>query len=195
MRLSIVTSLFPLLGLFTGSALSLAVAHENALSAFCQSPTVVSETFIGKDKNVKVQSLRCDDIVPLQDVSARDGELERRQTNVCGAPCTTNCFTPSGGGPDPNECHVITDALLFDSQNIGPLFTLNPANNTAVITMTYSSCTSFMVNQAGIPLQYCRSDWASVLDFVAFNCQATQNAHGGNCVANNQQWFIQVNHS
>ena len=32
---------------------------------------------------------------------------------------TTTCFTPSGGGPDPNECHVIADALRFDSQNIG----------------------------------------------------------------------------
>lgn len=32
---------------------------------------------------------------------------------------TTNCFTPSGGGPDPNECHVIADALLYDSQNVG----------------------------------------------------------------------------
>ena len=31
----------------------------------------------------------------------------------------TFCFTPAGGGPDPNECHVITDALLYDSQNVG----------------------------------------------------------------------------
>ena len=31
----------------------------------------------------------------------------------------TNCFTPSGGGPDPNECTIIADALLYDSQNIG----------------------------------------------------------------------------
>jgi hypothetical protein len=31
----------------------------------------------------------------------------------------TNCFSPSGGGPDPNECNVIADALLYDSQNIG----------------------------------------------------------------------------
>ncbi len=64
--------------------------------------------------------------------------------------CTgaTNCFTPSGGGPNPNDCTVIADALLFESQNkgdpvspslfrsisnlmfiisIGDDFTLNPA--------------------------------------------------------------------
>jgi hypothetical protein len=29
------------------------------------------------------------------------------------------------------------------------------------------------------------------LDNVALNCQATQNAHGGNCVATDQTYFIQ----
>lgn len=32
---------------------------------------------------------------------------------------TTNCFPGAGGGPDPNDCHVIADALRYDSQNIG----------------------------------------------------------------------------
>lgn len=89
----------------------------------------------------------------------------------------TNCFIPSGGGPDPNECHVISDALLYDSQNIGSwpllrwpfchsltprlgaLFQLNPAANGSVITMQFRSCESFMVNQDIVPLTYCRTDW------------------------------------
>ena len=75
----------------------------------------------------------------------------------------TNCFTPSGGGPDPNECHVITDALLYDSQNIGALFTLDPAKNTSVITMQYRSCKTFMVNQDSGALNYCRTDWVCSL--------------------------------
>jgi hypothetical protein len=34
-------------------------------------------------------------------------------------PGTTNCFLPAGGGPDPNQCHVIADALRFNSENTG----------------------------------------------------------------------------
>jgi len=165
------------------------------LQSVCSSPKVASETYIGKDKNVKVETIQCAEPPRVSSRDAGDSLVEKRQTNVCGATCTTNCFTPSGGGPNPNDCHVITEALIFDSQNDGDLFTMNPANNTAVITMTFSSCATFIVDQAGIPLTYCRSDWASVLDFVAFNCQSTQNAHGGNCVATSQEWFIQVDHS
>ena len=32
---------------------------------------------------------------------------------------------------------------------------------------------------------------ADVIDWVAPHCQSTQNAHGGNCVASDQRWFIQ----
>ena len=42
---------------------------------------------------------------------------------------------------------------------IGNQFNLVPANNTAVIAMQYSSCSSFIVDQAGVPLTYCRTDW------------------------------------
>lgn len=95
-------------------------------------------------------------------------------TNLCKG--TRNCFVPSGGGPDPNECHVIADALLFDSQNVGTsfdpkvscelcmltsqsgaLFTI-PAN-ASVVTMQFRSCLTFFVNQAGVDEQFCRSAW------------------------------------
>ena len=32
---------------------------------------------------------------------------------------------------------------------------------------------------------------AALIDFIAPNCQATQNAHGGICVADDQSWFVQ----
>jgi len=178
-----VLSLLPLV-------LSAAIPEPFTL-AHCHSPRVISEVYIGKDKNVKAEYVRC-----ANPYSRELSPLGKRQVpNVCGAACTTNCFVPSGGGPDPNECHVIADALLYDSQNVGALFTLDPSANTSVITMTYRSCSSFIVNQAGYALQYCRTDWSAVLDYVALNCQAPQNAHGGNCIAQDQRWFIQVQHS
>lgn len=33
----------------------------------------------------------------------------------------TSCFTPSGGGPDPNDCKIISDALRYESQNTGKI--------------------------------------------------------------------------
>ncbi|KAJ7171204.1 hypothetical protein C8R46DRAFT_1262434 [Mycena filopes] len=106
----------------------------------------------------------------------------------------TTCFTPSGGGPDPSDCAVVADALLFESQNIGPLFTVGTETNNTVV-MQFASCLTFFRNQDVVPIEYCRSDWSSLVNFIAPNCQATQNAHGGLCVATNQQWFAQVNHS
>ncbi|KAJ3740260.1 hypothetical protein DFH05DRAFT_1511084 [Lentinula detonsa] len=152
-------------------------------TVICAGEEVLSETYIGEEKNVKLQHITC----PATPVKRA---LAPRQTDVCGNTCTTNCFTPSGGGPDPNDCHVIADALRFDSQNVGALFEIGTGSNNT-IALTYSSCESFYVNQDAVTQIYCRTDWAAVIDYVAPNCQATQNAHGGNCVATDQQFFIQ----
>ncbi|ETW78478.1 hypothetical protein HETIRDRAFT_109064 [Heterobasidion irregulare TC 32-1] len=181
------------------SILALALSFSGAVLAVqCDDKKTLSQTVIGANKDVSVQVVHCSNtITPVADtIAVRDVPvLEKRQANVCGATCTTNCFTPSGGGPDPNECNVIADALLYDSQNIGPLFTMDPAQNSSLIVMTYRSCETFIVNQANTSLQYCRSDWSSLVDYIAFNCQSTENAHGGNCVASDQRWFVQVQHS
>ena len=114
------------------------INNKHIAESICQGAAeVVSEEFIGKDKNVQMTTLACPDIEPAH------GSLISRQTvpptvNVCGTNCepyflpysdhdipfwgqlgTTNCFVPSGGGPDPNECHVIADALRYESQNTG----------------------------------------------------------------------------
>ncbi|KAF8898026.1 hypothetical protein CPB84DRAFT_1781176 [Gymnopilus junonius] len=151
---------------------------------------ILSETYIGKDHNVKMTTLSCSTKVHASNT------LSARQTaplNVCGANCNTNCFIPAGGGPDPNECHIIADALLYDSQNVGALFTIPTGNSTSnPVVMQYRSCKTFFINQDAQNLEYCRTDWSSLIDWLAFNCQATQNAHGGNCVAVDQRWFVQV---
>ncbi|THH18287.1 hypothetical protein EW146_g2658 [Bondarzewia mesenterica] len=174
-------------------AIALSVSGTAFAAVQCDDKRTISQSFIGKDKDVSVEVAQCSNfITPASVAGSDDSILQKRQDDVCGAPCTTNCFTPSGGGPDPNDCEVISDAILYDSQNVGPLFTMDPAQNTSMIVMTYLSCETFILNQAATPLQYCRSDWASLVDYVALNCQSTQNAHGGNCVADDQRWFIQV---
>ncbi|KAF5327628.1 hypothetical protein D9619_004633 [Psilocybe cf. subviscida] len=158
--------------------------------SICQGNKVVTSTqFIGKDKNVKMEQITCDALDASQ-VIDNGAILQARQANVCGANCATHCFTPSGGGPDPNDCHIIADALRFDSQNVAPMFTVSTGANN-ILSLSFASCTSFFLNQATTSLNYCRNDFASLIDFIAPNCQATQNAHGGLCVANDGRWFVQ----
>ncbi|KAJ6462722.1 hypothetical protein DFH09DRAFT_1165820 [Mycena vulgaris] len=171
------------------SIVSAASVARVAAGEVCEGQVTLSEHYIGQDKNVKVQYATC------PEYGSKVETLESRQVvDVCGNTCNTSCFTPSGGGPNPNDCHIIADALRFDSQNIGALFTVGTGTNNTVV-MQFASCLSFFVNQDTVPIEYCRTDWASLIDFIAPNCQATQNAHGGLCVATNQQWFAQVNHA
>ncbi|PPQ90709.1 hypothetical protein CVT25_005017 [Psilocybe cyanescens] len=151
---------------------------------------ILSEKLIGKDRNVKMTTLACSG-----DIHSRNSVEARQNTsiplNVCGAECNTNCFIPAGGGPDPNECHVIADALRYESQNSGAIFSIPNGNATTnPIVMQFRSCKTFFVNQDLGPLTYCRTDWAALIDWLAPTCQATQNAHGGNCVAADQRWFV-----
>ncbi|KDQ23168.1 hypothetical protein PLEOSDRAFT_1090748 [Pleurotus ostreatus PC15] len=187
MRISFVLTLLPALAL---SVLASPTLVDDATATLCPGGTVLSTSFIGENKDVQVNQLYCP--ADKQPRVARD--LKVRQANVCGATCNTNCFLPAGGGPDPNECHIIADALRFESENTGALFQIGTGSNNT-ITMQFRSCLSFFRNQDFVSLTYCRLDWADVIDFVAPNCQATQNAHGGNCVASDQRWFIQVQHS
>ncbi|KAF8815920.1 hypothetical protein BYT27DRAFT_6489477 [Phlegmacium glaucopus] len=186
------STLLPLLfGIFTQIS-GTPLVSSGLETGICDGAVTLTSTWIGKAKNVEMKTVSCPDSHQRRDV------LVQRQatnaTNVCGAPCATNCFLPAGGGPDPNDCHVIADALRYDSQNIAALFQIdNTAGNNTVV-MQFSSCKTFFVNQDLGPLVYCRTDWAALIDFVAPNCQATQNAHGGNCVANDQRWFVQVQH-
>ncbi|KAJ6483625.1 hypothetical protein C8R47DRAFT_1049074 [Mycena vitilis] len=131
--------------------------------------------------------------------------LVDRQLDVCGNQCTTYCFTPATGGlvhghssnysdahggPNTNDCHIIADALRYNSQNIAPLLTIGTGTNNTV-TVQYASCLSFFVNQDASSLEYCDTEWANLIDYIAPNCAAAQKANGGLCVATDQQWFVQ----
>ncbi|KAJ6462723.1 hypothetical protein DFH09DRAFT_1493155 [Mycena vulgaris] len=190
---------------FKFSAASVTVLPAGG-DAVCVGQVTESETFIGQDKNVKVQQVTCPDVR----IQSRVLGARQNTSDVCGNTCGTNCFTPAGGGPVPNDCHIIADALRFDSQNIGALFTIGTGTNNTIV-MQFSSCLTFFVNQTFLRLniaaqigylplgsvQICIPDHrvflqASLIDFVAPNCQSTQNAHGGNCVATDQRWFVHL---
>ncbi|KAF5326737.1 hypothetical protein D9619_004689 [Psilocybe cf. subviscida] len=155
-------------------------------ASICQGNKIITSTqFIGKDKNVKMEQITCDALNSSQ-VIDNGSVLQARQAQlVCGTSCTTHCFpSPSSdGSPGVDDCHVIAEALRFDSENVSPMFTVaNGGNN--MLSLTFDSCTSFFLNQATTPLTYCRDDFASLIDFIAPTCQASQNAHGGLCVEN-----------
>ncbi|KAK1229980.1 hypothetical protein PQX77_006943 [Marasmius sp. AFHP31] len=157
----------------------------------CAGQTTVSTSFIGQDKNVKAEILSCPGTDFTQHVAARQtAPTPTNEMTYLDSAGATNCFTPSGGGPNNGDCHVIADALLFESENTGPIFQINNgANNTVV--MSFRSCKTFFVNQDLGPLAYCRNNWSSLVDIITGTCGAAQNAHGGNCVAADQRWFVQ----
>ncbi|KAF8961149.1 hypothetical protein BDZ97DRAFT_1829769 [Flammula alnicola] len=128
----------------------------------CKGNQVVTSTeFIGENKNVKLEHISCDSLNTPAAIE-KGALLNARQTappfNVCGAPCQTDCFTPSGGGPDPNDCHVIADALRFDSQNVNTTFIIGTGASD-IVSLSFSTCESFFLNQAATSLVYCRTDF------------------------------------
>ncbi|KAI0310909.1 hypothetical protein OF83DRAFT_1069735 [Amylostereum chailletii] len=164
-------------------AASLILAHIARAEFVCENPTMLATTTAGANSEVEVEYLRCSNADSIR-AQSQVLRFEKRQIGVCGAPlCATNCFSGSPGtGPVPGNCTFIADAL----------FTLDPAANTTVITMKYQSCDTFIVNQAAVPLQYCRTAWSELVNDLAQGCQAAPNAHGWKCVANDQRWFVQV---
>ena len=76
----------------------------------------------------------------------------------------TFCFSGGSGGPNEDDCAVIADAILYDSQNVGAIFNATaPGTATDKVTMQYKSCLTYFLNQdsANETLSYCRSDWVS----------------------------------
>ncbi|KAF5388668.1 hypothetical protein D9757_004744 [Collybiopsis confluens] len=162
----------------------------------CPGQTVVSEALVGANKDVQLTQYTCPGTSKREESSLSARQTAQTTIDVCGNQCTTICFTPAGGGPDPNDCHVIADAMRFESQQTGDNFNItNGATN--FVLMSYLSCKTVFVNQNTQANEtYCLSDWATVTDFIAPNCQSTQNAHGGQCNANDGvTWFIEVSHS
>ncbi|KAF7969069.1 hypothetical protein HWV62_28423 [Athelia sp. TMB] len=107
-------------------------ASASPLFATCAGQETLVTEYIGPQKDVLAEYYSCASaptsfgnttVTPSTTTAAKRASLP----NLCGAPCTTTCYTPAGGGPDPNDCQVIVDALLFKGQNTGPLFTIGTA--------------------------------------------------------------------
>jgi hypothetical protein len=105
------------------------VQAKAGIAEVCEEYKVVSEWYIGENKDVLVEEIEC-----LSGL-AKSNSLVGRQTNsnVCGAQCkglilcdltywtevlvgNTSCFR-DGTAPVANDCHVIADALRYESQN------------------------------------------------------------------------------
>ncbi|TFK47493.1 hypothetical protein OE88DRAFT_1738413 [Heliocybe sulcata] len=109
--------------------------------------------------------------------------------NLTEAPCTTYCDTPAGGGPDPNDCSYLATANAPSGT-----FTL-PARSSLV--WTWQSCqvvqSNFLEPPQNITYDYSNESWAGVIDYLAWNCQSEENAHGGSCdFYDSTNTFIQV---
>ncbi|KIM86519.1 hypothetical protein PILCRDRAFT_306601 [Piloderma croceum F 1598] len=162
----------------------------------CVAKQILGKTFIGPNKDVIAEYYSCVTSASPPEVSAALATHKNGPTNVCGLACTTHCYNGSGG-PNPNDCQVIADALLYESQNIGNNVEVGAAgpNLTNYLTMIYASCKSTLVNQLATNITYCRNDWAGITGYIGANCQSTQKAKGGICVETKKKFFVQVNHS
>ncbi|KIP07107.1 hypothetical protein PHLGIDRAFT_118358 [Phlebiopsis gigantea 11061_1 CR5-6] len=109
-----------------------------------------------------------------RDASELGASLVKKNDDLCGAPCTTYCNSGSGG-PNPNDC-----TTLANVQSGQGTFTITAGT---VIYWTYASCQVYMNDELS-PAQdivYCYSDWAGVVNYVAWNCQGTTGDNGGSC--------------
>ncbi|TFK97131.1 hypothetical protein BDV98DRAFT_574946 [Pterulicium gracile] len=181
------------------SLLSLSLATTNTVdTSLCTIDTDAAPTYIGVNKDVLVQSASCPPTVAQTPAVAefRAGTLQARQTNVCGAQCATNCFAGTANGPTAGDCSVIASAILYESQSVGPLFTVGPApgapSQPNTLVMSFRNCQTFYLNQSNASQTYCRTAWSDLVNWLNTECSATKGRHGGNCVATNQAWFVQV---
>lgn len=175
------------------AALAPALASAVPESLDCPGGHLETTTsYIGKDKNVRVDRTDC--VTATSPAIAEPATIVKRQgIDECGVQCETYCLTPpSGTAPDPNDCRVIADALLYDSQNIGTHLVI-PGEGGAIF-MQFGSCQSFVGNNSGFPFSYCRTDWAKIIESLASECKNSR-APGGQCAALDQRWYIRVRHS
>lgn len=83
----------------------------------CPGKKTVESSLIGPGKNVSAEYYSCA-------VGPSDGKAPAIKaavdtsstTDVCGLQCDTTCYSGTGG-PNPTDCQVIADALLYESQN------------------------------------------------------------------------------
>ena len=58
----------------------------------------------------------------------------------------TFCFSGASGGPNEDDCRVVADALLYDSQNEGPLFNITASG------VSFANTASFYAELSAEPV-------------------------------------------
>ncbi|KAI0203369.1 hypothetical protein F4808DRAFT_467429 [Astrocystis sublimbata] len=108
------------------------------------------------------------------------GLLQKRNRNLCGAPCTTYC-NAGEGGPNPYDCSAVASAI----ENQGG-FTIPAGVTITFFTSPVNSCEAYIMNTSNEDQYYCKdnNNLAGVINYLAFNCQASSGGgpyKGGSC--------------
>ncbi|KAH7101792.1 hypothetical protein BKA62DRAFT_757098 [Auriculariales sp. MPI-PUGE-AT-0066] len=146
----------------------------------------VVDTWACKTSAAEIKAAKEEEAFALEKLDARgvsisETTLTKRGYNACGIYCPTYCYGGAGGGPDPNHCTQLAQGWTSGT------FVVNQG-----VTVYYSlaSCQVLVRNLGNFGgLTYCWNDLRGVTNYIAWNCQATQNAHGGYCPMNNE-WSI-----
>ncbi|KAH7098526.1 hypothetical protein BKA62DRAFT_368315 [Auriculariales sp. MPI-PUGE-AT-0066] len=145
-------------------------------------------TTIELPDGAKVQSWRCKVETPsleqrdnpeLDDIALSERGVN--DYNACGAWCPTTCYTPAGRhGPNPNDCSRLVQGMTQGS------FTVERGS---ALSYWLGSCGVTITNRSNYRyLRYCYKDLQVVTNWIAWNCQAPQNAHGGQCKFHNSNY-------
>ncbi|KAH8918437.1 glycoside hydrolase family 5 protein [Atractiella rhizophila] len=158
-----------------------------ALQAIAYAASIHTGTSTGWDDPVLKEKLKR---AEFHSVYNGSGELGKRTTNECGAQCTTFCYTGDAGtGPNTGDCADIGGMISVGVY--GSQFTTKAGQETSIVK---NSCKTFFHNQAsdGQDAVYCTADLAAVNNYIANNCAAAQNAHGGICVSGDGRFYIET---
>ncbi|KAI0353255.1 hypothetical protein OH77DRAFT_643841 [Trametes cingulata] len=167
---------------------------------------IASETsFIGETRNVKLVHARCYEGIPVRHkrfaASKRQNVTSGPPVDVYDAECDTVCGA-NGLGPDPDDCKIIANALLYETQAAGPSFVIGAkGTSTDQIRLQYGTCSTFFFNKvASTNLTYCREDWSptmqsSLVNWFSDDCITHKQTSTGRCAAKDQRWFVQVRHA
>ncbi|THH20167.1 hypothetical protein EUX98_g8642 [Antrodiella citrinella] len=158
---------------------SVIAAATNVPAAQCDSPVLVSQSYIGNNNDVLQSTYTC---------SGNGTTAGLPVNNVSGAPCDTSCVSPVNAGPNPDDCRRISDALNYEDQQHGDVVEIP---NMSLVQVAYGRCVSDVVNKdPSHDLIYSYEYWAMNIVNIVGQCQAQDD--GGICVAQSRLWFIQV---
>ncbi|ROV91944.1 hypothetical protein VSDG_07592 [Cytospora chrysosperma] len=177
------------LALLVGSATALVPRDTVKSAAACAPGTelIVNETTVN---GVHIGQGACQTAESVLQSRNAVNDLDQRNTNLCGAPCTTYCNSGTGG-PDPNDCSSLASSIEGSGG-----FTMSAGYT---YYWWWGSCEAYIINTSSADEYYCydESNFAGVINYLAWNCQASTSGgpySGGSChfYDNTQIGWVQV---